>query len=297
MNTEMINNSSGNGGNLKIAVQKKGRLYDGSMSLLKECGIDVSNGNNQLRVQAANFPLEVFFLRDDDIPEYVQDAVVDIGFVGENVIAEKNKEISSIEKLGFGKCRLSIAIPKNGSLRSIDDLNSKKIATSYPLILSKFLNEKKIAATIQEISGSVEIAPRIGLADAICDLVSSGSTLFSNELTELETVLRSEAVLISNKNLSVEKQNLLNKLLFRIRAVKKAKNNKYVLLNAPNDKLEAICKLLPGMKSPTILPLAEKGWSSVHSVISENDFWNVIENLKTNGAQGILIIPIEKMIV
>ncbi len=297
MNTEMINNPSGIGGNLKIAVQKKGRLYDGSMSLLKECGIDVSNGNNQLRVQAANFPLEVFFLRDDDIPEYVQDAVVDIGFVGENVIAEKNKEISSIEKLGFGKCRLSIAIPKNGSLRSIDDLNSKKIATSYPLILSKFLNEKKIAATIQEISGSVEIAPRIGLADAICDLVSSGSTLFSNELTELETVLRSEAVLISNKNLSVEKQNLLNKLLFRIRAVKKAKNNKYVLLNAPNDKLEAICKLLPGMKSPTILPLAEKGWSSVHSVISENDFWNVIENLKTNGAQGILIIPIEKMIV
>jgi ATP phosphoribosyltransferase len=297
MNKEMINAPSGDGGNLKIAVQKKGRLYDGSMSLLKECGIDVSNGNNQLRVQAANFPLEVFFLRDDDIPEYVQDAVVDIGFVGENVIAEKNKEISSIEKLGFGKCRLSIAIPKNGSLRSIDDLNSKKIATSYPLILSNFLKEKKITATIQEISGSVEIAPRIGLADAICDLVSSGSTLFSNELTELETVLRSEAVLISNKNLSVEKQNLLNKLLFRIRAVKKAKNNKYVLLNAPNDKLEAICKLLPGMKSPTILPLAEKGWSSVHSVISENDFWNVIENLKINGAQGILIIPIEKMIV
>ena len=283
--------------NLKIAVQKKGRLYDGSMSLLKECGIDVSNGNNQLRVQAANFPLEVFFLRDDDIPEYVQDAVVDIGFVGENVIAEKNKEISSIEKLGFGKCRLSIAIPKNGSLRSIADLNSKKIATSYPLILSGFLKEKNIKATIQEISGSVEIAPRIGLADAICDLVSSGSTLFSNELTELETVLRSEAVLISNKNLSAEKQSLVNKLLFRIRAVKKAKNNKYVLLNAPNDKLEAICKLLPGMKSPTILPLAEKGWSSVHSVISENDFWDVIENLKLNGAQGILIIPIEKMIV
>lgn len=293
----MINTPPGDGGNLKIAVQKKGRLYDGSISLLKECGIDVSNGNNQLRVQAANFPLEVFFLRDDDIPEYVQDAVVDIGFVGENVVAEKNKEISSIEKLGFGKCRLSIAIPKNGSLRSIDDLNSKKIATSYPLILSNFLNEKNISATIQEISGSVEIAPRIGLADAICDLVSSGSTLFSNELTELETVLRSEAVLISNKNLSGEKQNLLNKLLFRIRAVKKAKNNKYVLLNAPNDKLEAICSLLPGMKSPTILPLAEKGWSSVHSVISENDFWNVIENLKINGAQGILIVPIEKMIV
>ena len=283
--------------NLKIAVQKKGRLYDGSISLLKECGIDVSNGNNQLRVQAANFPLEVFFLRDDDIPEYVQDAVVDIGFVGENVIVEKNKKVISVEKLGFGKCRLSIAIPKNGSIKSSTDLNDKKIATSYPLILSNYLNEKNIRATIQEISGSVEIAPRIGLADAICDLVSSGSTLFSNELTELETVLKSEAVLISNKNLSAGRQDLLDKLLFRIRAVKKAKNNKYVLLNAPNDKLNAIVRLLPGMKSPTILPLAESGWSSVHSVISENDFWDVIESLKANGAQGILIVPIEKMII
>jgi ATP phosphoribosyltransferase len=282
---------------IKIAVQKKGRLYDGSMALLKECGIDVSNGNNQLRVQAANFPLEVFFLRDDDIPEYVQDAVADIGFVGENVVAEKNKEVNTIENLGFGKCRLSIAIPKTGQIKSLADLTGKKIATSYPVILSSYLNEKNIKATIQEISGSVEIAPRIGLADAICDLVSSGSTLFSNELAELETVLKSEAVLISNKNLLAEKQNLLDKLLFRIRAVKKAKNNKYVLLNAPNDKLDAICKLLPGMRSPTILPLAESGWSSVHSVISENDFWNVIENLKENGAQGILIIPIEKMII
>ena len=283
--------------NLKVAVQKKGRLYDGSMALLKECGIELSNGNNQLRVQAANFPLEVFFLRDDDIPEYVQDAVADIGFVGENVIAEKNKQANAVEKLGFGKCRLSIAIPKSGTIKSIDDLSNKKIATSYPLILSNYLKEKNITATIQEISGSVEIAPRIGLADAICDLVSSGSTLFSNELTELETVLKSEAVLISNKNLSLEKQNLLDKLLFRIRAVKKAKNNKYVLLNAPNDKLDSIIKILPGMKSPTILPLAESGWSSVHSVISENDFWNVIESLKANGAQGILIIPIEKMII
>jgi ATP phosphoribosyltransferase len=283
--------------NLKIAVQKKGRLYDGSMSLLKECGIDVSNGNNQLRVQAANFPLEVFFLRDDDIPEYVQDAVADIGFVGENVVAEKNKQVNTVEKLGFGKCRLSIAIPKSGQIKSLTDLTGKKIATSYPVILSSYLEEKNINATIQEISGSVEIAPRIGLADAICDLVSSGSTLFSNELAELETVLKFEAVLIGNKNLQAEKQNLLDKLLFRIRAVKKAKNNKYVLLNAPNNKLDAICKLLPGMKSPTILPLAETGWSSVHSVISENDFWNVIENLKENGAQGILIIPIEKMII
>lgn len=282
---------------LKLAVQKKGRLYDGSMSLLKECGIDVSNGNNQLKVQAANFPLEVFFLRDDDIPEYVQDAVADIGFVGENVIAEKNKQVTSVEKLGFGKCRLSIAVPKTGVIKSAVDLIGKKIATSYPLILSNYLKEKNINATIQEISGSVEIAPRIGLADAICDLVSSGSTLFSNELTELETVLKSEAVLISNKKLSAEKQGLLDKLLFRIKAVKKAKNNKYVLLNAPNDKLDGIIQLLPGMKSPTILPLAESGWSSVHSVISENDFWNVIENLKANGAHGILIVPIEKMII
>jgi len=297
MNKKMINTPSADGGNLKIAVQKKGRLYDGSMSLLKECGIDVSNGNNQLRVQAANFPLEVFFLRDDDIPEYVQDAVVDIGIAGENVTAEKNKKVELVEKLDFGKCRLSIAIPKSGSIRSMADLENKKIATSYPLLLTNYLKEKKINATVQEISGSVEIAPRIGLADAICDLVSSGSTLFSNELTELETVLRSEAVLISNKNLSAEKRTQLDKLLFRIRAVKKAKNNKYVLLNAPNEKLNEIIQLLPGMKSPTILPLAEPGWSSVHSVISENDFWNVIEGLKINGAQGILIVPIEKMIV
>ena len=297
MNKKTQNSPTGYGDNLKIAVQKKGRLYEGSMALLKECGIEVSNGNNQLRVQAGNFPLEIFFLRDDDIPEYVQDAVVDIGFVGENVVAEKNKEVISLEKLGFGKCRLSLASPKNGSINSISDLNGKKIATSYPLILSGFLKEKNIQATIQEISGSVEIAPRIGLADAICDLVSSGSTLFSNELSELQTVLKSETVLISNNNLSTEKQLLLDKLLFRIRSVKKAKNNKYVLLNAPNENLDAICSLLPGMKSPTILPLAEKGWSSVHSVINESDFWNVIEQLKKNGAQGILIIPIEKMIM
>ncbi len=282
---------------LKIAVQKSGRLYEGSMKLLKECGIEISNGNNQLRVLASNFPVEVFFLRDDDIPEYVQDAVADIGFVGENVVREKNKIVDSIEKLGFGKCRLSIAIPRNGQLKSISDLNGKKIATSYPVILNTFLNEKKIAASIHEISGSVEIAPRIGLADAICDLVSSGSTLFTNELKEIETILFSEAVLIGNKTLSTQKRIILESLLFRIRSVKKAKNNKYVLLNAPNDKLDTICSLLPGMKSPTILPLAEPGWSSVHSVINESDFWNVIEQLKANGAQGILIIPIEKMII
>ena len=282
---------------LKIAVQKSGRLYEGSMKLLKECGIEVSNGNNQLRVQASNFPIEVFFLRDDDIPEYVQDAVADIGFVGENVVKESNKETDTIEKLGFGKCRLSIAVPKNGVLKTIDDLNGKKIATSYPIILAGFLKEKNITASIHEISGSVEIAPRIGLADAICDLVSSGSTLFTNELKEIETILSSEAVLISNKKLTPEKRIILESLLFRIRSVKKARNNKYVLLNAPNEKLETICSLLPGMKSPTILPLAESGWSSVHSVINESEFWNVIEKLKDNGAQGILIIPIEKMIL
>lgn len=282
---------------LRIAVQKSGRLYDGSMKLLKESGIDISNGNNQLKVTAANFPVEVFFLRDDDIPEYVQDAVADIGFVGENVVKEANKEIEIIEKLGFGKCRLSIAIPKNGNMQTLQELNGKKIATSYPNILSSFLQEKNITALIHEISGSVEIAPRIGLADAICDLVSSGSTLFTNELKEIETILTSEAVLISNRQLSSAKQVILESLLFRIRSVKKAKNNKYVLLNAPNYNLETICNLLPGMKSPTILPLAEPGWSSVHSVINESDFWNVIEQLKRAGAQGILIIPIEKMIV
>ena len=283
-------------GTLRIAVQKSGRLNDGSMKLLKECGIEVSNGNNQLRVIAANFPVEIFFLRDDDIPEYVQDAVADIGFVGENVVKESNKHTDTIEKLGFGKCRLSIAVPKNDDWKSINDLNGKKIATSYPFILSSFLKEKNITASIHEISGSVEIAPRIGLADAICDLVSSGSTLFTNELKEIETILFSEAVLISNQSLTAEKRTILESLLFRIRSVKKARNNKYVLLNAPNDKLETICRLLPGMRSPTILPLAEPGWSSVHSVINENDFWNVIEQLKINGAQGILIIPIEKMI-
>jgi ATP phosphoribosyltransferase len=282
---------------LKIAVQKSGRLYEGSMHLLKECGIEVGNGNNQLRVISGNFPVEIFFLRDDDIPEYVQDAVADIGFVGENVVKEKNKSVDAVEKLGFGKCRLSIAVPKSGALKSVNDLNGKKIATSYPVILSEYLEQKNITASIHEISGSVEIAPRIGLADAICDLVSSGSTLFTNELKEIETILFSEAILISNKKLSAEKKVILDRLLFRIRSVKKAKNNKYVLLNAPNDKIDAIIRLLPGMKSPTILPLAEPGWSSIHSVINETDFWNVIEQLKANGAQGILIIPIEKMIV
>lgn len=282
---------------LKIAIQKSGRLHEGSMQLLKDCGINAGNGNKQLRVLASNFPVEIFFLRDDDIPEYVQDAVADIGFVGENVVKEKNKAVLSVEKLGFGKCRLSLAVPNNRSVVSVQDLQGQRIATSYPFILGGYLKENNINASIQEISGSVEIAPKIGLADAICDLVSSGSTLFTNELKEIATILYSEAVVISNKDLPAAQKNILDRLLFRIRAVQKAKNNKYVLLNAPNDKIDAICKLLPGMKSPTILPLAEKGWSSVHSVIHETDFWNVIEQLKEQGAQGILIIPIEKMIV
>ena len=281
---------------IKIAIQKSGRLHEDSLRLLKECGIDISNGGNKLKSTAANFPMEVYFLRDDDIPQYVEDAVADAGIVGENVLYEKQKEVEVMEQLGFGKCRLSIAIDKSETY-SKESLNGKKIATSYPVILQEYLNKNKIIAEIHEISGSVEIAPGIGLADAICDLVSSGSTLFTNGLKEAETILESQSVLIRNKNLDSEKMRLLEKLLFRIRSVRKAKNNKYILLNAPNAKLQEIVSLLPGMKSPTVLPLAESGWSSVHSVIDENDFWDIIEQLKTAGAQGILVVPIEKMII
>ncbi len=283
--------------NLRIAVQKSGRLSEESMRLLKDCGIDVNNGAGKLKTEAANFPLEVLFLRDDDIPQYIEDGVADIGIVGENVLLEKNKNVRTIDKLGFGKCRLSIAVPRDRAFNSVKDLNKLKIATSYSSILSSYLKKKKVKAEIHEISGSVEIAPGIGLADAICDLVSSGSTLLSNGLKEVEVVLRSEAVLVSNKNLNKEKKEILNKLLFRMKALRSAKNNKYILLNAPNKKLKDICNILPGMKSPTILPLAEKGWSSVHSVVKEDQFWEIIEKLKDNGAQGILVVPIEKMIV
>jgi len=282
---------------LKIAIQKSGRLSESSLKLLKECGIELDNGLNKLKAEAFNFPLEVFFLRDDDIPQYVEDGVADIGIVGENVFLEKNKKIRLVDKLGFGKCRLSIAIPKEKKYTSLKDLDGKRFATSYPVILSNYLKKNKIKAEIQEISGSVEIAPGIGLADAICDLVSSGSTLFTNGLKETTIVLNSEAVLVANKNLKKDRKIILNKLLFRINAVRKAKNNKYILLNAPNNKLQKICSILPGMKSPTILPLAEKNWSSVHSVVEENQFWEIIEKLKTNGAQGILVVPIEKMIL
>ena len=284
-------------GKLKLAIQKSGRLHDDSIRLLKECGIDISNGVNKLKAEATNFPIEVYFLRDDDIPQYVEDSVADIGFVGENVVYEKKKKIEVVEKLGFGKCRLSLAVRKNEEYTGVQFLSGKKIATSYPVILGDFLKENGVPAEIHEISGSVEIAPGIGLADAICDLVSSGSTLFMNGLKETDTILQSQAVLVKNKNLVTEKQQLLNRLLFRIQSVKKARNNKYILLNAPNNKLTEIIDLLPGMKSPTVLPLAEEGWSSVHSVLNENDFWDIIEQLKAAGAQGILVVPIEKMIV
>jgi ATP phosphoribosyltransferase len=282
---------------LRIAIQKSGRLYEDSIKLLKECGIEFSNGLNKLKTEAQNFPLEVFFLRDDDIPQYVEDGVADVGIAGENVVLEKNKEVRQVQKLGFGKCRLSIAVPKNKKYKSLKDLEGMKVATTYPTMLSKFLKKEKINAEIHEISGSVEIAPGIGLADAICDLVSSGSTLFMNGLKEVEVVLQSEAVLVANKELGPQQVKILDKLLFRVNAVKRAKNNKYILLNAPNEKLDRICKILPGMKSPTILPLAEEGWSSVHSVLKEDEFWEIIERLKEEGAQGILVVPIEKMVL
>jgi len=282
---------------LKIAIQKSGRLYEDSIKLLKECGIDLNNGNKQLKTTASNFPVEVYFLRDDDIPQYVYDAVADIGIVGENVLLEKQKDIKLIQRLGFGKCRLSIAVPKGTVYNSAADLNGLKIATSYSNILQDFLNSNNSNAEIHEISGSVEIAPGIGLAEAICDLVSSGSTLFTNGLKEVETILHSEAVVVANKNLSGEKQQILEKLLLRIKAVKTAKNNKYIMLNAPNHQLKNIFALLPGMKSPTVVPLAEEGWSSVQSVVKENEFWEVIEKLQQYEAEGIIVLPIEKMIV
>ena len=282
---------------LKIAIQKSGRLYDHSLQLLKECGIEINNGNRQLKAVAFNFPVEVFFLRDDDIPQYVYDGVADVGLVGENVVYEKNKDIDVVSKLGFGRCRLSIAVQKGMNYSGISDLKNLKIATSYTKLLQNFLNDNNVDAEIHEISGSVEIAPGIGLADAICDLVSSGSTLFTNGLKEVEVVLKSEAVMIANKNLSAENGAILNKLLLRIDAVKAARNNKYIMLNAPNEQLKNIANVLPGMKSPTIVPLAESGWSSVQSVVNESDFWDIIEKLKSFGAEGILVVPIEKMIL
>lgn len=282
---------------LRIAIQKSGRLQEKTVSLLKECGLSFNNGPNRLKADAHNFPAEILYLRDDDIPQYVQDGVADIGIVGENVLVEKRKNIELIERLDFAKCRLSIAVAKSVEYTSAQFLQGKKIATSYPVIVQAFLEEKAISAEIHEISGSVEIAPGIGLADAICDIVSTGSTLLSNGLKEVETVMKSEAVLVSSQNLYREKQQILDQLIFRIKSVKAAKNSKYLLLNAPNESIASITKVMPGMRSPTVTPLQEPGWSSLHSVVNEDDFWNKIDKLKSLGAQGILVVPIEKMIL
>lgn len=281
---------------LKIAIQKSGRLSDNSHRLLEECGIKFSNGTSVLKTRADNFPVEILFLRDDDIPQYVEQQVADIGILGENMVLEKNKNVAVLEQLGFAQCRLSLAIRKEESYPGLQYFNNKRVATSYPRLLSDYFTENNIKAEIEEISGSVEIAPGIGLADAVCDIVSSGSTLMTNGLREVTTILRSEAVIIGNKKLSEEKKAILDRLLFRIRAVKNARENKYILLNAPEASIQEICRILPGMKSPTILPLAEKGWCSLHSVVKEDEFWERIDQLKSAGAEGILVIPIEKMI-
>jgi ATP phosphoribosyltransferase len=281
---------------LRIAIQKSGRLQEGSLELLKESGLSISNGKDQLKTLARNFPVEVLFLRDDDIPQYIEDKVADIGIVGENIFVEKRKKNELIKRLDFAKCRLSIAVPRSENYAGIAWLNGKNIATSYPNIVSDFLSKHNVKAGIHEISGSVEIAPGIGLADAICDIVSTGSTLLSNGLKEVETVMQSEAVIIASPDLDREKRIILNKLLFRIEAVQKAKNNKYILLNCPDTAIENITSVIPGMKSPTIIPLKREGWSSLHSVVDENDFWEKIDLLKSFGAEGILVVPIEKMI-
>lgn len=282
---------------LKIAIQKSGRLSENSHRLLEECGIKFPNGTGVLKTRAVNFPVEILFLRDDDIPQYVEQHVADIGILGENMVLEKNKDVEVVEKLGFAHCRLSLAIPKEDSYPGPDYFSGKKVATSYPRLLSEYFEKNGIKAEIEEISGSVEIAPGIGLADAVCDIVSSGSTLMTNGLREVTTILKSQAVMISGRKLSAGKKSILNKLLFRIRAVKSAGENKYILLNAPESSIQDICKILPGMKSPTVLPLAEKGWCSLHSVVREDEFWERISQLKSAGAEGILVIPIEKMIL
>lgn len=282
---------------LKIAIQKSGRLHENSRNLLEECGIKISNGPGVLKSKAMNFPVEVLFLRDDDIPQYVEQEVADAGILGENMVLEKRKDIVMLEQLGFANCRLSLAIPKEKDYNGPAFFMNKKVATSYPNLLTDYFTGKNINAIIEEISGSVEIAPGIGLADAVCDIVSSGSTLLSNGLREVETIMKSQAVIVSGKNLSEEKQAILERLLFRIRAVKNARENKYILLNAPEKAISEICRILPGMKSPTVLPLAEKGWCSLHSVVKEDEFWERINQLKKAGAEGILVIPIEKMVL
>ena len=283
--------------NLKIAIQKSGRLSEDSLTLLKECGISINNGKDQLMAQSGNFPLEVLHLRNADIPQYVKDGVADIAIIGSNTEKENDTGIVNLLPLGFSKCRLSIAVPKSVQFSSLSWLNGKRIATSYPNSLQIFLKQNDITAEIHEISGSVEIAPCIGLADAICDIVSSGSTLFKNGLKEVYTIYKSEAILVVSPNLSAEKQAILDQLVFRIKSVLAAKSCKYILLNAPESSLEEICSLIPGMKSPSVMPLSQPGWVSLHSVVNENKFWEIIGKLKDAGAEGILVIPIEKMIL
>jgi len=282
---------------LKIAVQKSGRLHNDSMKILKDIGISINNGKDQLKASARNFPLEVFYLRNGDIPQYLRDGVVDAAIIGENVLIEKGDDIAIVEKLGFSKCKVSIAIPKSDTYNGIHDLDCKRIATSYPYTLNQFLTKNNISGDLHIINGSVEIAPNIGLADAICDIVSSGSTLFKNNLKEVEVLLNSEAVLASSPLISEENQQILDKLQFRFQSVLKGRQSKYILLNAPNDKLQDIINIIPGMNSPTVLPLAKDGWSSVHSVLNKNEFWEIIDELKLKGAQGILVCPIEKMVL
>lgn len=282
---------------LKIAIQKSGRLNESSLKILRECSITIDNGKDQLKAAARNFPLEVLYLRNSDIPQYIEDGIADIGIIGENLVIEKERKIKKVLSLGFSKCRLSIAVPKSVDYQGLDYLNGKRIATSYPNSLRQFLTKNGLTADIHEISGSVEIAPNIGLADAICDLVSSGSTLFKNNLVEKEVVLKSEACLVTNTHLSKAVQPIYEQLIFRIQSVLSARNNKYLLMNVPNERVDEIIKILPGMKSPTMMPLAQEGWSSLHTVINEQRFWEIIGQLKDNGAEGILVIPIEKMIL
>ena len=283
--------------NLKIAIQKDGRLNEDSLKLLKSCGISINNGKDQLKVSVANFPIEILYLRNSDIPQYIEDGVADIGIIGENLLIEKQNKVQIIERLGFSKCKVCLAVPKEVESDSISYFEGKRIATSYPNTLKNYLNEQNINAEIHTISGSVEIAPNIGLADGICDIVSSGSTLFKNGLRKTQVILTSEAVLVKSQKLTTEKEELLARLLFRIQAVLRAKNSKYILMNVPESKIEAVTKILPVLKSPTVLPLSEKGWCSLHSVIDENQFWEVIDELKIAGAEDILIVPIDKMVV
>ena len=282
---------------LKIAIQKSGRLNQDSLELLKDCGIKIDNGKDQLKVSARNFPLEVLYLRNSDIPQYIEDGVVDIAIIGENILIEKQKQAEVVEKLGFAKCRVSLAVPKRIEIDEAAYFNGKKIATSYPNTLQTYLKKNNIEADIHVISGSVEIAPNIGLADGVCDIVSSGSTLFKNGLRETQVILKSEAVLAKNRNLNAEKEAILEKLIFRIQAVLRAKNSRYVLMNVPTSKIDEVTAILPVLRSPTILPLAQKGWSSLHSVIEEEKFWNNIDALKNAGAEGILVVPIDKMVL